>query len=249
MQPNVVVVLVCPFFTQEPGLRADDRNGEKLLLVSHPKLDMDTILAFTSLWWFTDTYPSSIYPYRQVSTLSLCLPLPISLLLPQSSHYGLRSLANEDEADKQFMGAKMGEPKPKPTKPFGYSHFPHDLGAAPIKWVEKEVNLVWSREHKDVRSNTSLALTYREDTFLSLSILLILGRVWKILLIKLGSSLHDFDISQTLVVFRNDTMHAILLNDTNGIMSECDVNQPSRRSTPAYSPRPPTSSTRKDSKG
>jgi len=53
----------------------DDRNGEKLLLVSHPKLDMDTILAFTSLWWFTDTYPSSIYPYRQVSTFSL----PISL--------------------------------------------------------------------------------------------------------------------------------------------------------------------------
>ena len=59
------------------------------------------------------------------------------------------------EADDQFMGAKMGEPKPKPTKPFGYSHFPHDLGAAPIKWVEKEVNLVWSREHKDVRSSNS----------------------------------------------------------------------------------------------
>jgi len=59
------------------------------------------------------------------------------------------------EADDQFMGAKMGEPKPKPTKPFGYSHFPHDLGAAPIKWVEKEVNLVWSREHKDVRSSIS----------------------------------------------------------------------------------------------
>ena len=42
------------------------RNGEKQLLISHPKLDMDTVLAFASLWWFTDTYPSSIYPYRQV---------------------------------------------------------------------------------------------------------------------------------------------------------------------------------------
>ena len=108
------------------------------------------------------------------------------------------------------MGAKMGEPKPKPTKPFGYSHFPHDLGAAPIKWVEKEVNLVWSREHKDVRSYTSLGLTYREDTFLSLNIQLILGRVWRISLIKLGSSLHDSDMFQNLVVSRNDTMQMIL---------------------------------------
>jgi hypothetical protein len=108
------------------------------------------------------------------------------------------------------MGAKMGEPKPKPTKPFGYSHFPHDLGAASIKWVEKEVNLVWSREHKDVRASISLGLTYREGTFLSLNILLILGRVWRTLLIKLGNSLHDFDMFDTLVVFRYETMHAML---------------------------------------
>jgi hypothetical protein len=108
------------------------------------------------------------------------------------------------------MGAKMGEPKPKPTKPFGYSHFPHDLGAASIKWVEKEVNLVWSREHKDVRASNSLGLTYREDTFLSLNILLIPGRVWRTLLIKLGSSLHDFDMFESQVVDRNDTMHAML---------------------------------------
>jgi hypothetical protein len=112
-------------------------------------------------------------------------------------------------ADVQFMGAKMGEPKPKPTKPFGYSHFPHDLGAASIKWVEKEVNLVWSREHKDVRSSIYLGLIYREDTFLSLNILLIHGRVWKISSIKLGNSLHAFDTFETLVVCWNVTMHAM----------------------------------------
>jgi len=88
-------------------------NGEKQLLISHPKLDMDTVLAFASLWWFTDTYPSSIYPYRQ------------------------------------FMGAKMGEPKPKPVKPMGFSRFPYDIGSSSIEWVKKSVNLVWSREHKD----------------------------------------------------------------------------------------------------
>lgn len=76
--------------TQE--MKADDRNGEKLLLVSHPKLDMDTILAFTSLWWFTDTYPSSIYPYRQVSpSLCLVLSFPLSLFpaFPRSPHLSL----------------------------------------------------------------------------------------------------------------------------------------------------------------
>jgi len=107
------------------------------------------------------------------------------------------------------MGAKMGEPKPKPTKPFGYSHFPHDLGAASIKWVEKEVNLVWSREHKDVRPSIFLGLTYREGTFHSLNILLILGKVWRISLIKLGSRLHDFDIFETLVVYI-DMMHGMM---------------------------------------
>jgi hypothetical protein len=145
------------------------------------------------------------------------------------------------------MGAKMGEPKPKPTKPFGYSHFPHDLGAASIKWVEKEVNLVWSREHKDVRPSIYLGLTYREDTFLSLNILLILGRVWRTLLIKPGSSQHDFDMLETLVVCWNVTMHAMKfeLQMVYWQMARC-FNQPSKRSTPDYSPRPPTSSIRKD---
>jgi len=162
---------------------------------------MDTILAFTSLWWFTDTYPSSIYPYRQVSTFSLCVPAP---MLPPRSSPPPPFRLGFIEADDQFMGAKMGEPKPKPTKPFGYSHFPHDLGAASIKWVEKEVNLVWSREHKDVRPSIFLGLICREDTFHSLNILLILGRVWRISLIKLGSRLRDFDMSEI------DMMHAMI---------------------------------------
>jgi hypothetical protein len=145
------------------------------------------------------------------------------------------------------MGAKMGEPKPKPTKPFGYSHFPHDLGAASIKWVEKEVDLVWSREHKDVRSSIYLGLTYREDTFLSLNILLILGRVWRTLLIKPGSSQHAFDTFETLVVCWNVTMHAMKIEILQwyDVRTQC-VNQPWKRSTPDYSPQPPASSTRKD---
>ena len=47
---------------------ADSRRiGEKYLVASDPQLSVETILTFASLYWFTDTYPSSIYIYRQVS--------------------------------------------------------------------------------------------------------------------------------------------------------------------------------------
>jgi microsomal epoxide hydrolase len=91
---------------------------------------MDTVLAFASLWWLTDTYPSSIYAYRQVS--------------PDSEDRCV------SETDERFMGPKMGKPTPKPKQPLGYSKLPYDLGSAPIHWVEKEYNVVWSKEHNDV---------------------------------------------------------------------------------------------------
>jgi microsomal epoxide hydrolase len=46
------------------------------------------------------------------------------------------------------MGPKMPKPGPKPTTPMGYSHMPYDLGSAPIHWVEKEYNIIWSKEHE-----------------------------------------------------------------------------------------------------
>ena len=50
----------------------------------------------------------------------------------------------------QVFGPKADGPQPKPKKPLGYSFLPHDLGSAPIHWVEKEYNVVWSQTHKDV---------------------------------------------------------------------------------------------------
>lgn len=109
--------------------------------LSHPKLDMDTILAFTSLWWFTDTFPSSIYIYRQVC------PTPSSEAPKKNDRKPREQILT---MASQVFGPKAGGPQPKPKKPLGYSFLPHDLGSAPIHWVEKEYNVVWSKTHKDV---------------------------------------------------------------------------------------------------
>ena len=42
------------------------RIGEKYTEAWRGKLSLDYILAITTLYWLTDTYPSSIYPYRFV---------------------------------------------------------------------------------------------------------------------------------------------------------------------------------------
>jgi len=44
-----------------------DRIGEKYLEWSDIKPSLETILTFTTLYWLTDTYPSSIYTYRWIS--------------------------------------------------------------------------------------------------------------------------------------------------------------------------------------
>ncbi len=50
-----------------------DRIGEKYLEWSDIKPSLETILTFTTLYWLTDTYPSSIYTYRWISHhLHLC---------------------------------------------------------------------------------------------------------------------------------------------------------------------------------
>ena len=43
------------------------RIGEKFLTWTDATPSMDEILASVTLYWLTNTFPSSIYPYRQVS--------------------------------------------------------------------------------------------------------------------------------------------------------------------------------------
>lgn len=47
------------------------RIGEKFLAWTDEDPPMDEILASVTLYWLTETFPRSIYPYRQVSFLLL----------------------------------------------------------------------------------------------------------------------------------------------------------------------------------
>lgn len=42
------------------------RIGEKYVDATRGNLSLDFILAISTLYWLTDTYPSSIYAYRYV---------------------------------------------------------------------------------------------------------------------------------------------------------------------------------------
>ena len=100
------------------------RIGEKFLDWSDNAPSIETILTFATLYWVTDTYPSSIYEYRYVSERS-------------------------DRNLRQHFGAKAA-PRPGADfleKPFGYSYFKHELYPTPVSEVAKSGNMVWSREH------------------------------------------------------------------------------------------------------
>lgn len=45
--------------------------GEKFIEWTDETPELDTILEAVTLYWLTETFPTSIYPYRQVSVLSL----------------------------------------------------------------------------------------------------------------------------------------------------------------------------------
>jgi microsomal epoxide hydrolase len=51
-----------------------DRIGEKFLEWSDTDPSVEEILRAVSLYWLTDTFPRSIWPYRAVSTPTLGLP-------------------------------------------------------------------------------------------------------------------------------------------------------------------------------
>jgi microsomal epoxide hydrolase len=94
--------------------------AEKYLLWSDPSLltPLSIILREVSLYWFTECFPTSIYPYRE-------------------------DFGGAGKAKGYFHGQKSLYV----DKPFGYSYFPFELGPMPRGWVERTGRLVWCRVH------------------------------------------------------------------------------------------------------
>jgi microsomal epoxide hydrolase len=95
--------------------------AEKYLAWSDPSfpIPLSTILREVSLYWFTECFATSIYPYRE--------------------DFG---------RGQKAKGYFHGQEELYVDKPFGYSSFPFELGVMPRKWVETTGRLVWCRVHE-----------------------------------------------------------------------------------------------------
>jgi microsomal epoxide hydrolase len=94
--------------------------GEKFLEWTDEDPSLDTILEAISLYWFTETFPRCIYPYRE--------------------RWGAKDKSKDagKAKDNRFVHV---------TKPFGYSWFPYELLPTPVALTAQTSNLVWHRRH------------------------------------------------------------------------------------------------------
>jgi hypothetical protein len=114
------------------------RIGEKFLEWTDQDPELDKILEAVSLYWLTDTFPSSVYNYRQVSFAQI--PHVLSPLL--------RSLALQSLQKENKGGAD--NPNHYIPKPLGFSAFPKEIVPAPKAWAATTGNLVFYRRHEAV---------------------------------------------------------------------------------------------------
>ncbi|CAK1361568.1 putative epoxide hydrolase [Cercospora beticola] len=96
--------------------------GEKFLEWTDEDPSLDTILDGVSLYWFTDTFPRCIYPYR--------------------------GLNGGDERPRISSVSGRGRGVQYVEKPSGYSFFPKELAPMPVSWVATSANLVFSNVHE-----------------------------------------------------------------------------------------------------
>jgi microsomal epoxide hydrolase len=92
--------------------------GEKYREWSDEDPALEEILRAVSLYWLTDSFPRSIYPYR--------------------------AFAKRITAPEAEKGSRWGQ---YIKKPYGFSWFPKELIPTPKAWAKAGGNLVWFRRH------------------------------------------------------------------------------------------------------
>ncbi|KAJ9127787.1 hypothetical protein QFC24_000070 [Naganishia onofrii] len=111
--------------------------GEKLHEWTDKTPTMPIILQWLSLYWLTQTFPTSIYPYRHTQT-----DHPDPTTPPDE--------ATARDLSKPMKGTYV-------RKPMGYSLFEYELMPTPRAWAEKTGNMITFAEHEFV-SNASCPL-------------------------------------------------------------------------------------------
>ena len=101
--------------------------GEKLHEWTDETPPMSVVLQWLTLYWLTQTFPTSIYAYRHT-------------MFEQKD-----PTTRPGESAKDFTKPMTGT---YVDKPMGYSLFEYELLPTPISWAEKTGNLVSSAEHQ-----------------------------------------------------------------------------------------------------
>lgn len=101
--------------------------GEKLHEWTDETPPMSVVMQWLTLYWLTQTFPTSIYAYRHTML----------------EHKDPTTRPGESAKDftKPMTGTYV-------DKPMGYSLFEYELLPTPIAWAEKTGNLVSSAEHQ-----------------------------------------------------------------------------------------------------
>ncbi|KAH8196082.1 hypothetical protein TruAng_009738 [Truncatella angustata] len=95
--------------------------AEKFLDWSDEDPSLDVILADVMLYWFTDSFPRCLYPYRDME--------------------------GDQEEPRIAKASGRGDIRAYVSKPSGYSFFPKELMPMPISWVATSCNLVTATTH------------------------------------------------------------------------------------------------------
>lgn len=99
--------------------------GEKLFpLAKSPHLGLEFVVNMVSLWWLTETAPTSLYLYRDVFVGS-----------------------GPEKWNKMLEGEPLYIPN---ETPIGYSGFMKELSVLPRSWAERTGRLVFYRRHETV---------------------------------------------------------------------------------------------------
>jgi hypothetical protein len=123
-----------------PSILTIHRIGEKFIEWSDETPNYDEILDDVTLYWFTETFPRCIYPYRQVRRTP-----------PGDCVVELHQLTIAFvQIDQGVNELPHSNPKYYCKKPVGYSWFPREIGPMPKAWVKTQGNLVWHRQHNEV---------------------------------------------------------------------------------------------------
>lgn len=100
--------------------------AEKFLEWSDADPSMHAILESVSLYWLTDSFARSIYPYAEFHGQPA-----------QPGTNDNEQLKNPHDDERYYC-----------KKPMGYSWFPLELMPIPVGWVKTTGNLVWHKSHE-----------------------------------------------------------------------------------------------------